>query len=65
MALTARICLLALVLVLAPAAIEAAPMGEAAPAPMGEVAPMAAAGNPQDNALENLNLDNVENAAAP
>ena len=49
----------------APAAIEAAPMGEAAPAPMGEAAPMAAAGNPQDNALENLNLDNVENAAAP
>jgi hypothetical protein len=49
----------------APAAIEAAPMGEAAPAPMGEAAPMAAAGNSQDNALENLNLDNVENAAAP
>jgi hypothetical protein len=47
-----------------PAAIEAAPGAEAAPAPMGEVAPMAA-GNPQDRALENLNLDNVENAAAP
>ena len=51
--------------VAAPAAVEAAPMGAAAPAPMGEVAPMAAAGNPQDKALENLNLDNVENAAAP
>ena len=48
----------------APAAVEAAPMGEVVPAPMGEAAPMAA-GNPQDKALENLNLDNVENAAAP
>ena len=47
----------------APAAVEAAPMGEAA-APMGEAAPMGAA-NPQDNALENLNLENVENASAP
>jgi hypothetical protein len=44
------------------AAVEAAPMGDAAP--MGAPAPMAAA-NPQDRALENLNLDNVENAAAP
>jgi hypothetical protein len=47
----------------APAAIEAAP--EAA-APMGEPAPMgAAAPSPQDRALENLNLENVENASAP
>ena len=48
----------------APAAVEAAPMGEAA-APLTEGAPMAAAGNPQDKALENLNLENVENASAP
>jgi hypothetical protein len=48
----------------APAAVEAAPMGEAA-APMGEVAPMGAAATPQDKALENLNLENVENASAP
>jgi hypothetical protein len=47
----------------APAAVEAAPMGEAA-APMGDAAPMAAV-NPQDKALENLNLENVENASAP
>ena len=48
----------------APAAVEAAPMGAAAP--MGQPAPMgAAAVNPQDKALENLNLENVENASAP
>ena len=37
-----------------------------AAAPMGQPAPMgAAAVNPQDKALENLNLENVENASAP
>jgi hypothetical protein len=59
-----------------PAAVEGAPAVEGAAgapgapaiAPMEAAAPMgpaAAAASPQDSALENLNLDNVENASAP
>jgi hypothetical protein len=49
----------------APAGDPAA-AGAVAPQPMeGEAAPMAPMGNSQESALENLNLDNVENASAP